>query len=139
MNKTEWVERATAKDSDRPTLKRINFEDGLIVATDGFRLHVAKDDNLPYPKWRDGVSEVIENKESGIYIMLDAEYLKDAIQGGHSVILHVTEFDKPIELNVISYGDRTNYALIMPKVTGEEANKVIKDFWRPVEKGKETN
>jgi hypothetical protein len=138
MNKTEWVERATSKTSDRPTLKRINFEDGLIVATDGFRLHVAKDDDLPYPKWQEKVIEAIEHKNDGVYITLDAEYLRDAIQGGHSVILHITAFNEPIEINTISYGDEKNYALIMPKIVGPE-NKAIKDFWRPIEKSEEEN
>jgi hypothetical protein len=139
MNKTEWVERATSKTNDRPTLKRINFEDGLIVATDGFRLHVTQDDNPPYPKWREKVSEVFERKNDGIYVMIDGEYLRDAIEGGHSIILHVTAFNEPVELNVVSYGDKKNYAMIMPKVVGPEANKAIDDFWRPIKENKEQN
>ena len=130
MDKYEWLRKATVSNDERPALRRVHFEDGLAIATDGFSLHVTTAET--YPDWR-SVMESID-PEAGIYVMVDARKLIKAIEGMDTVILHVSEPMKPIEIS--GKGDNENgddekfYAVVMPMRSGRDDDPES-DFWRP--------
>ena len=127
----EWVRLAVSKDKNRPNINRIYADDGMLVATDGWRLHAtSKGEKYPDVK---SMIEKIANREDAKTIVLDANNLREALPKTGEVVLRLVDYKTAIEVYWKS-GTLEHYALVMPTREGE-ASPEIK--WRPLGPPKE--
>lgn len=158
-----WLSKATDKNEDRPVLRAIHLDDSAAVTSDGHRLHAAKLETVEergtfefakipagstvaeaepadgqFPRYQQIIDDL---PDGGIEVVVNANYLRDAIQGMTGkdawVRLIAHENHKPLEV----YGEvagQPAYAVVMPIVpwmAGEESFEEDKPKWRPGREG----
>ena len=60
FNRFKFVSKALSKDKARPALNCFLIEDNTIIATDGYRMHVA----ITYASYEPGLYEIVTNKQT---------------------------------------------------------------------------
>jgi len=142
----KYVQRAASRDTDFPVLNGVNSADAHIEATDGFRLHAARQpvekrgvldrDSLePVEGAFPDVGRVVARQGKPVVtITLDAQYLHQATMGmTGTVTLRVHGPAKPLEvLGVLGKEEIEAYALIMPMFVNPDKREV-EHSWRPWE------
>lgn len=127
MNNTDFLQRAVGRD----TYGRVFEDDGLSVATDGFRLH-ATNHGRAFPNWQKINQDI---GEAVVAICVDAAFLRDALPESGAVVLVAREHKREAGKHVIEVGYKDSrgdcYAVIMPLERRNGGN----DIWRPFTEG----
>lgn len=134
MDSKDWLESAKTRDDDRPIFDRTEHKDGLSIAGDGHRFHVAEDDLKEYVDWK-SILRKVKPISKGITVAFNPKYLINALTGLDNVaVLHVSGRGDFIEISgTVSQRyspDKTKcYAIIAAMSDGREPHQL----WRPIE------